>query len=115
MRRIGETVKDMLVRQGLANAKPVGAGKVRGMEKAGRSLSGAAPQVTLGMSREEDRCLTDEPSPERLIRPVLRVINGKCLPRVKTPCSPSNALGRHLRLVWSDGHPITQAMRSVQP
>jgi hypothetical protein len=38
---MGETVKDMLVRQGLANAKPVGAGRVRGMKGPGAASDGA--------------------------------------------------------------------------
>jgi hypothetical protein len=96
---VSDALKELLCRHGMS-AKSLAGDEARN-ERAGRGQSGAAPQVTLGMSREEDRCLTDEPSPQRQQRPVLRVINGKCLPRVKTPCSPSNALGRHLQLVWS--------------
>lgn len=100
MRHMGETVKEMLVRQGI-EAGRAGTRKRHGMEKAGRGQSGAAPQVTLGMSREENRCLTDEPSPGRLTRPVLRVINGKCLSRATPMRGPRNALDRHLTLVSS--------------
>ena len=103
MKPISYSLKDVLVRQGIEAGRAGTRGR-HGMKKAGRGQSGAAPQVTLGMSREEDRCLTDEPSPERLTRPVLRVINGKCLSRATPMRGPRNALDRHLTLVWSDGH-----------
>lgn len=107
-----ESLHSMLVRQGIETgrggtrkategAQPVGAGAAHEKKEAGRSRNGAARQVAHGQSREEGRSHADNPSPERH-RPVLRVVNGKCLPRVQTPCrSPSIALGRHLTLVWS--------------
>lgn len=60
-----------------------------------------APQVSQQPTRENVRSFADEPSPKRQQRPVLRVINGKCLPRETPMRGPRNSLGRHLQLVWS--------------
>jgi hypothetical protein len=41
MKPISHSLRDVLVRQGIANAKPVGAGKVRGMKGPGAASDGA--------------------------------------------------------------------------
>jgi hypothetical protein len=101
MKPISYSLKDVLVRQGIEAGRAGNTGR-HGMKKAGRGQSGAAPQDTLGMSREEDRCLTDVPSPERQTRPVLRVINGKGgYARPQSERLPPLGAYPSLQLVWS--------------
>ena len=119
MKPISHSLRDVLVRQGIANAKPVGAGKVRGMDaglpkgertdpltdaahregpriRSGMGKTGAAKAPASVLERQER-----EPTPQ--VRRVLLTVvaSNKCLPRETPMRGPRNSLGRHLSLVWS--------------
>ena len=118
MRHISETVYGMLMSQAIANAKPVGAGKVRGIGDGERSResalshqlaqpggsnranrmgkTGAAKAPASALERQER-----EPTPQVRRVSLTVVASNKCLSRATPMRGPRNALDRHLSLVWS--------------
>lgn len=99
-RPVSESLYAVLMRQGLRGKGAV-TPEPHMNEKAGRSRNGAAPQVTLASREEIGLCHTDEPSSARQGRPVLCVVNDKCLRRANPMQGPRFVLRRHLALVWS--------------
>lgn len=116
METIRSALTDVLVANGIANGlagRPsvhgIGAGLPRGNKADPLTAQPWEAREPMGMGEraEAEAPASDQPwreagdpSPARN-RPVLRVVNGKCLPRETPMRGPRNSLGRHLALVWS--------------
>lgn len=74
MEPISYSLRDVLVRQGIANGKPVGAGKVRGRKGAGVSYGSDDPQVSA--DREVERRMGMSMGKRVSYAPFLMVIEG---------------------------------------